>query len=103
MRVDVVEVLGFDLRVLQCELDGLGGRFASLVRGHLVEGIAREREAQHFAIDPRAAVDGVIDRLQHQCSGTLAGHETIAIAVKGPACFFGRVIARGEGANRIER
>ncbi len=103
MRVDVVEILRLDAGIFQGERDGTGRRFAGLVRGHLVKRVAGEREAHHLTVDARAAIDRVVDRLQHQHAGALARHEAVAIAIERTARLVGSVIAGRQGADRVER
>src|SRR5206468_7720810 len=74
---------------------------AVLVRLYLVERDIRRRVAEGLAIDPRASVDRVLERLEDQGAGALARHKAIAIAVEGAASLLGRVVARRRGADRV--
>ena len=49
-----------------------------------------------------AARPRVLELLQHENGGRLAHHETVALAVEGPRCPLGTVVAPRQGAHRIE-
>src|SRR5713101_9043419 len=103
MRVDVVDVLGLETRVLQRKRHGLGRRLARLVWRDLVIRVIGGRIAQHLAVDTRSATDRVLVRLEDQNARPFAWHEAIAVAVEWAACLFWRVIARRERADGVER
>ena len=62
-------------------------------RGHVVR-VRTHAEADQLAIDPRAALLRMLVLLEHQHPGALAQHETVAVAVQGPAGRGRIVVAR---------
>ena len=77
-------------------LDGQPGRLAGLVGLGEMGGVAGHAVADHLGVDVGAAVQGVLQLLQHQHPAALAHDEAVASGVERPAGLLGLVVAGGE-------
>src|SRR5271166_7003267 len=102
MRVDIVHLAGFYLRVAQgalhCQRDAARLR----VRLHHVVRVGRLAVAYDLRIDPRAAAARVLELLDDHSAGAFGDHEAVAVLVERTAGGRGRVVARGQGAHGAE-
>ncbi len=63
-----------------------------------VVGVGRLAAADELAVNLGAASLGMLQLFEHERTGTLADHETVAVLVERTRSVFGIVVAGGEGA-----
>ncbi len=95
MRVDVIDILGLQPRVLQCRPHRAFATFAVFRRCRDVMRVARQAIAKHFGIDLGTARLGVLILFQHHDARALAHDKTVTIHVIGAAGLLGVVAAFG--------
>ncbi len=96
--VDVVDRRRLETGLLERHLHGAGLRLAGLVRQRHVEGVRAHAGAGQLGVDAGAAGLGVLEALEHQATGALADHETVAAGVEGPRGMLRVVVAQAERA-----
>ena len=89
--VDVVDLLGTDVGILERFCHGAGGTIPILFRHHDVKGVVGHGEPDDLAIDLRRAALGVLERLEHQHAGPFTGDEPVALRVERPT-GLGRIL-----------
>ncbi len=96
VRVDVTDLLGGDPGILDGVLHGASTTIAIGGRRCHVIGIATHAKANQLAIDLGTTGLGMFVLFQHQYTGTVTQHETIAILVPWTARLLRFVVAVGE-------
>ena len=91
MCVDVLDLVGIDLGITKRRFHATG-RPIAIGRGDVMR-ISAHAVADELAIDARSALAGMFVLFEHQNSSAFAQHETVAVAVPGPARGRGVVIA----------
>src|SRR5258708_12974599 len=82
--VDVIDVAGRNLRVIERELHGARRTSAVLRRGGHVVGIRRKSVAGELTIDLRAALLPVFELFDDGNARPLADDETVTVAIERP-------------------
>ena len=103
VRVDVVDIGRRDAGALHRGAHAAEGAIAVRRRRGDVIGVAGQAVADHFGVDLRAALLGVLVFLEHHDAGALAHHEAVAILVVGTRRLFGRVVETGRQRARRRR
>ena len=85
MGVDVVDVLGVELCILEGQPHRNDGTPAVVVAVGQPEGVGRRGMAGDLAEDRRSAGAGVLELFEHQHPAPFADHEPVALAVERPA------------------
>src|SRR5580704_8376500 len=92
MRVDVIDLFGLDLCVLQSIAHDAVGPFAILRRSGEMECISAHAVADDLGENIRAAFLRRFQFLENQNAGTFADHKAIAVAVPGPRSPGGLIV-----------
>src|SRR5205823_7222071 len=80
--VDVIDIAGRDLSVIERQLHGARGAAAVFRRrGHVV-GVSRKSVAGQLTIDLRAALLGVFELFDNGNARALANDETVTVAIE---------------------
>src|SRR5882757_2340503 len=83
VSVDVLNLIGIQLRIGECFGHGLARTLAVLGRCRDMEGITAHAEADDFRVDFRPSSLCVLVLLEQHGAGTVSHDETIAILVPG--------------------
>lgn len=102
MRVDVVDGLTGQPRLVEGDPDGLGHlRAVRAESGHVV-GVGAGRVPGDLGVDVRAAPAGAVQLLQDEDGGALAQYESVARRVEGAGGVGRVVVARRGGLDGVE-
>ena len=94
MRIDIVDFIRIHTAIFE-RVQHAATRTIHARRSNMV-GISAHAHAGQLAVDACPACRGVLERFQHQNTGTLAQHEAITILVPWSAGSFWRIIALGK-------
>ena len=93
VNVDVVNLLGLHLGILQCVAHNQLGTEAFGVAGRDVVGVGAHATTGNFGVDVCATCLGVLQLLKDEHGRTFGHHKTIAAGAEGAACLLGLVVA----------
>ena len=102
MRVEVVDLIRVELRVLQRHAHRALGAFAVRRRLREVVRVARGAVAGDLGVDLRAALLRSLERLEDEDAGALAAEEAVTSLVEGAACLLRLFVAARERVHRLE-
>ena len=102
MGVDVVNLIGGNMRIGERLRDREGSLRGIAARAHHVGGIARHAHPGQFPIHAGPAGPSCGERLEHEACPSLAHHESITIAIERPRGSGRIVAAAGECAEIVE-
>src|SRR5438477_1371968 len=98
--VDVIDVAGRDLRVIERQLHGAGGASAVFRRRGHVMGVRRKPVAGELTINFRAALLRMFELFDNRNARAFADYETVTVAIERAGRALGFIVALAERFHR---